>query len=244
MAKYWVDILVPAAIVGAIAAQTLGVEVSRTSRMRAWFPEQVRDTVLVDTVAADSAQVDSLSEEDFFFGEKEVVDTTPKVYARDTMRVPDSLQYTDPFLYKWYVAIKDSLTHRIVVDSLREEGDSLNWPLIDSLYLADSTATAIEKFNRWYASLSKSERKRWDYEHIKLPKSSAGRTPSSTARIPSSMSRTVSSKTLRVFWKQPSCRTACTTSAWSPGITTACTTRSKCSNGIPRQTITSGTILS
>ena len=72
-------------------------------------------------------------------------------------------------MYKWYVAIKDSLTHRIVVDSLKAEGDSLDWPLIDSLYLADSTATAIEKFNRWYAGLSKAEKKRWDYEHIKLP---------------------------------------------------------------------------
>ena len=175
MAKFWVDILVPAAIVGAVAAQTLGVEVSRASRLRAMFPEAVRDTVAVDTlkrdtVKLDSAVVDSLDEEGFFFGEEEVVDTTPKIYARDTMRVPDSLQFTDPFLYKWYVAIKDSLTHRIVVDSLKQEGDSLNWPLIDSLYLADSTATAIEKFNRWYASLSKSERKRWDYEHIKLPK--------------------------------------------------------------------------
>lgn len=165
MAKFWVDILVPAAIVGAVAAQTLGVEVSRASRLRGMFPEAVRDTVLTDTVARDT-----LSEEDFFFGDEEVVDTTPKIYARDTMRVPDSLQFTDPFLYKWYVAIKDSLTHRIVVDSLKEEGDSLNWPLIDSLYLADSTATAIEKFNRWYASLTKAEKKRWDYEHIKLPK--------------------------------------------------------------------------
>ena len=165
MAKFWVDILVPAAIVGAVAAQTLGVEVSRASRLRGMFPEAVRDTVVRDTSA-----LDTISEEDFFFGDEEVVDTTPKIYARDTMRVPDSLQFTDPFLYKWYVAIKDSLTHRIVVDSLKEEGDSLNWPLIDSLYLADSTATAIEKFNRWYASLSKSEKKRWDYEHIKLPR--------------------------------------------------------------------------
>ena len=175
MAKFWADILVPIAIVGSVAAQTLGVEVSRASRLRGMFPEAVRDTVVRDTSAADTVKmdsvlVDSLSEEDFFFGDHEEADTTPKIYARDTMRVPDSLQFTDPFLYKWYVAIKDSLTHRIVVDSLKEEGDSLNWPLIDSLYLADSTATAIEKFNRWYASLSKAERKRWDYENIKLPK--------------------------------------------------------------------------
>ncbi|MBP5333216.1 MAG: hypothetical protein J6Y66_03505, partial [Bacteroidales bacterium] len=180
MAKFWADILVPVAIVGAVAAQTLGVEVHRASKLHTWFPDGVRDTVAVDTVARGAAAADSLlrdtsardtvDEEDFFFGEApEQVDTTPKVFARDTMRVPDSLQFTDPFLYQWYVAIKDSLTHRIVVDSLKAEGDSLTWPLIDSLYLADSTATAIEKFNRWYAGLSKAERKRWDYEHIKLP---------------------------------------------------------------------------
>ena len=170
MTKFWADILVPVAIVGAVATQTLGVEVHRASRLHAWFPETARDTVTVDSLARDTVAVDTLSEEDFFFGEAPVQeDSTPKIFARDTMRVPDSLQFTDPFLYKWYVAIKDSLTHRIVVDSLKAEGDSLDWPLIDSLYLADSTATAIEKFNRWYASLSKAERKRWDYENIKLP---------------------------------------------------------------------------
>ena len=170
MAKFWADILVPVAIVGVVAAQTLGVEVHRASRLHAWFPEAVRDTVVTDTTVRDSVLRDTLDEEDFFFGDAPApVDTTPKIYARDTMRVPDSLQYTDPFMYKWYVAIKDSLTHRIVVDSLKTEGDSLTWPLIDSLYLADSTATAIEKFNRWYAGLSKAEKKRWDYEHIKLP---------------------------------------------------------------------------
>ena len=101
MAKFWADILVPVAIVGAVAAQTLGVEVHRASKLHALFPEHVRDTVLTDTVARDTSAQDSLSEEDFFFGEKpEAVDTTPKIYARDTMRVPDSLQYTDPFMYR------------------------------------------------------------------------------------------------------------------------------------------------
>ena len=80
------------------------------------------------------------------------------------MKVPDSLRTTDPFLYKWYVATKDSFTHRLVVDSLKAAGDSLDWPVIDSLYLADSTAFAKEKFRRWYAGLSKSERKKYDYE--------------------------------------------------------------------------------
>ena len=104
-----------------------------------------------------------------FFGPGRKVDTLPAITARDTMKVPDSLRTVDPFLYKWYVATKDSLIHRVVVDSLRAAGDSLDWPVIDSLYRADSTAIAKAAFDRWYASLSKAERKRYDYEQ-KLPK--------------------------------------------------------------------------
>ena len=209
MAKIWTDILVPVVIVGAVAAQTVGVEVSRASRLRSWFPRFRPDTVeqvAADTqkalarlrpdslalpadtlsvadslrpaadslkAAADSlkdapkAQKDTLEEDDFdLFGEPE--DTTPKVFARDTMKVPDSLKLTDPFLYEWYVATKDGYTHRLVVDSLKAEGDSLIWPRIDSLYFADSTAVAKAKFEAWYAGLTKAERKRYDYEQ-KLP---------------------------------------------------------------------------
>ncbi len=223
MAKLWTDILVPVVIVGAVAAQTVGMEISRASRLHAWFPQYRRDTVekveadtqkalpvrRPDTLAikadslqapADSLQApadsllaqadtlgarldslkaelaagfssaapkDTLEEEEFdLFGEAQ--DTTPKIFARDTMRVPDSLKLTDPFLYEWYVAVKDGYTHRLVVDSLKAEGDSLIWPRIDSLYMADSTAVAKAKFDAWYAGLSKSERRRYDYEQ-KLP---------------------------------------------------------------------------
>ena len=50
MARIWTDILLPAAIAGAVAAQTLGVEIHRASRLHAWFPQAARDTVQVDTV--------------------------------------------------------------------------------------------------------------------------------------------------------------------------------------------------
>ena len=53
MAKLWTDILVPVVIVGAVAAQTVGVEISRASRLHAWFPKFQRDTVeevLADTL--------------------------------------------------------------------------------------------------------------------------------------------------------------------------------------------------
>ena len=151
MAKFWSDILVPLAIAGAVAAQTVGVDMHRASRLHAWFPQVARDTVtaevqdstrplrpdtatrlkpdtaaqqLPDTAKAitDTAKaiadttrspLDSLAdEEDFdFFGE--AADTLPKVFARDTMKVPDSLRITDPFLYQWYVATKDGYTHKV-----------------------------------------------------------------------------------------------------------------------------------
>jgi hypothetical protein len=181
MKSVWSEILVPAVIVGATLAQTLGVEAYRageraevfagkrseavesqcTGASAGYRAESPRDTIMT----GDSGYT---ADDDFLFGEFMPEDTMPKITARDTMKVPDSLKTTDPFLYQWYVAVKDSLTHRIVVDSLREAGDSIMWPVIDSLYLADSTRIAKEKFDLWWAGLTKAERKRWEYEQ-KLP---------------------------------------------------------------------------
>ena len=180
MKNLWSEIIVPAVIAGLTVAGTVGVETSRAVRpdARVYALREVRlDTLRKDTIPQDTLKkaavarkdtvLQNLSDDDFdFFGEtiREVIDTTPPVFARDTMKVPDSLRLTDPFLYQWYVATKDSLTHRIVVDSLRAAGDSLDWPRIDSLYLADSTAAAKERFRLWYASLSKADRKKYDAE--------------------------------------------------------------------------------
>ena len=227
MAKFWSDIMLPLAIAGAVVAQTVGVEVNRARRLQGWFPQ--RDTVAVQAkpdsqVRADvkdtlKAVRDTLPEEEFdlFAGLEE--DTLPKVFARDTMKVPDSLRLTDPFLYQWYVATKDGYTHKLVVDSLKAEGDSLIWPRIDSLYLADSTLAAKLAWEKKFAAMSKSEQKRWLYENVELP-----RILHRQARTASSTSRTVSARIPRVSWKRPSCRIPCTISAWSPGGTTACTT--------------------
>ena len=179
MKNLWSEILVPAVIAGLTVIGTVGVESARTVRpgARVRLLREVRlDTLRKDTVPPDTGKkapavkkdtiLKDLSDEDFnFFGETvQDADTTPVVFARDTMKVPDSLRITDPFLYRWYVATKDSLTHRIVVDSLRAAGDSLDWPRIDSLYLADSTLVAKERFRAWYAGLSKLERKKYDAE--------------------------------------------------------------------------------
>ncbi len=105
-------------------------------------------------------------------------DTVPRLTARDTIVVPDSLRESDPFRYKYYVALIDSLTHRIVSDSLRKSYftlmeaedtlharlDSSDRYLLDSLYYRDSTIRAREAFLAWYNGLSKEERKKYDLE--------------------------------------------------------------------------------
>ena len=180
MAKIWSDIVLPIAVAGAVAAQTVGVEVNRARRLQAWFPQRdtvtavMPDSTLVqkDTVlkALADTTVAKLEDEEEFDLFAEADDTLPKVFARDTMKVPDSLRITDPFLYQWYVATKDGYTHKLVVDSLKAEGDSLIWPRIDSLYLADSTLAAKLAWERKFAAMSKAEQKRWIYEHVELPK--------------------------------------------------------------------------
>ncbi len=119
-----------------------------------------------------------------------VLDTLPHLTARDTIKVPDSLRYTDPFRFKYYVALIDSLTHVIVRDSLKRSSDSLkvtvdtllawslqdsaernrlralqdslDWRMIDSIYVADSAAVAKAAFLKWYNSLSRKERRAYD----------------------------------------------------------------------------------
>ena len=105
-------------------------------------------------------------------------DTVPRITVRDTMKVPDSLKETDPFRYKYYVALIDSLTHRIVSDSLKKSYftfmeaqdtvqarlDSTDRFLLDSLYYRDSTIRAREAFLAWYNGLSKEERKKYDFD--------------------------------------------------------------------------------
>ena len=199
------SIWIPLLLAGTVLAQSVGLGVQhRHQGGSATFLTVLRDTTdtaatpsLSDTLLSPQRQ-DSLAsrvlpeEEDTALGGFEVVDTIPFIPARDTMQRPDSLRLTDPCLYHYYVAVKDSLTHRIVVDSLlanhkalRDSAsfllhdgdttralafaelavrDSIDGHRVDSLYLADSTDIAVRRFNAWYASLSKKERRRYDYE--------------------------------------------------------------------------------
>lgn len=98
--------------------------------------------------------------------------------ARDTIHAPDSLREIDPFRYKYYVALLDSLTHQIVRDSLLQKikewwaipdtlmarADSADRFRLDSLYSRDSADRARAAFLAWYNGLSKEERRKYDYE--------------------------------------------------------------------------------
>ena len=93
-----------------------------------------------------------------------IIDTVPVLTARDTIFPPDSLRETDPFRYKYYVALIDSLTHAFVSDSLKQAGDTLDWPILDSLYTLEEAARKKAAHEAWLAGMSKTERKKYETE--------------------------------------------------------------------------------
>ena len=116
MKNLWSEILVPAVIASLTVIGTVGVESARTMRpdTRVRLLREVRlDTLRRDTVPQDTGKkaaavkkdtvLKDLSDEDFdFFGVSiQDADTTPRIFARDTMKVPDILRTQDPFLYRW-----------------------------------------------------------------------------------------------------------------------------------------------
>ncbi len=181
VAKIWVPLL----LVMIAAVQSFGIDAHRAVRL--WgLADSLVLTRLDDTTATDAAPADSLRIDSAFtelFAEDStvadsialdsvaidsaIVDTL-FLTARDTIKVPDSLKETDPFFYKYYIAVKDSTTRFQVRDSLIMAGDSLELMKFDSLYIKDSTEAAIAKHNAWYASLTRKERRKYDAEQ-KLP---------------------------------------------------------------------------
>ncbi len=120
-----------------------------------------KDSLTVDSLKADSMTVDSLAADSLTTDSLALKDTVV-LAARDTIKVPDSLKITDPFFYKYYIAVKDSLTRMEVRDSLIMAGDTLELQKLDSLYIKDSTEVAKAKYDAWYAGLSRRERKKHD----------------------------------------------------------------------------------
>ena len=183
MRKFISRIWVPGLLVMVAALQSFGIDAGRAVGLRrladslvltrqadsSLLIEQSSDSTVpafADTLAADSLLTDSL------YNDTTATDSikadTLILTARDTIKVPDSLKETDPFFYKYYIAVKDSTTRREVRDSLIMAGDTLELMKLDSLYIKDSTEVAQAKHAAWYASLTRQERKRYDAEQ-KLP---------------------------------------------------------------------------
>ena len=148
IAKIWV----PVVLVMIAAVQSFGIDAGRAVSMRR-MADSLMITMRQDSAYLDAAIADSLGN-----------DTIAVIQARDTIVVPDSLKETDPFFYKYYIAVKDSLTRAEVRDSLIQANDSITLHKLDSLYLKDSTEVAKAKFDAWYKGLSRKERKKYDAE--------------------------------------------------------------------------------
>ena len=132
VAKIWV----PALLVFLAAVQSFGIDAARAIDFRKLADSLILNR-LDDTVAATDLAIDSMkaSQADSLFAADSVLrdststdslltsDTTMIVDTlilspRDTIRIPDSLEFKDPFKFKYYIAIKDSLTRVQVRDSL------------------------------------------------------------------------------------------------------------------------------
>lgn len=175
MKKLVSKIWVPALLVMAAAVQSFGIDAHRAVRLRSLADSlaltRIDDTTDSGLHTADSLKADSLAIDpapaDTLLLDSLATDTLI-LTARDTIKVPDSLKETDPFFYKYYIAVKDSVTRAIVRDSLMTAGDTVELMKLDSLYIKDSTEVAIARHNAWYASLSRKERRKYDAEQ-KLP---------------------------------------------------------------------------
>ena len=153
MAKIWVPVL----LVAMAAMQSFGIDAGRSASLR-----RLADSLSFSQLRDTTAISDSIDATDSTFVADSVV--APKLTARDTIVVPDSLRHTDPFKHKYYIVLKDSTTRSHVRDSLLNAGDTLEVTRLDSLYLKDSTEIADAEYAAWYASLSRRERKRHDAE--------------------------------------------------------------------------------
>ena len=162
MAKIWV----PTLLVMLAAVQSFGIDAHRAARIFGLADTLVL-TRLDDTTDVSDPAIDSLHSLDSLRPESVQTDTVI-LSARDTIQVPEDLKESDPFFYKYYIAVKDSVTRMQVRDSLITAGDTLELQKLDSLYIKDSTEVAEAKYAAWYASLSRRERKKHDAEK-KLP---------------------------------------------------------------------------
>ena len=155
MKRFWTKIWVPALLVSVAAIQSFGIDASRAVGLK-----RLTDSLILNKLS------DTISVQDSVLPVDSKLDSTVNLIltAKDTIKVPDSLQFTDPFKYKYYIALKDSTLRLHLRDSLLNIGDSLELHKLDSLYIKDSTEVAQIAFTKWYSSLSRKERKKYDAE--------------------------------------------------------------------------------
>lgn len=151
LAKIWV----PLTLVAVAGLQSFGIDAGRAVGFK-----RVADSLNISHLPDTTAISDSITPADSQADSTINLILSPK----DTIVVPDSLRETDPFKYRYYIAIKDSMVRSQVRDSLMAVGDSLELAMLDSLYVKDSTETAKARHDAWYASLSRKERKKYDME--------------------------------------------------------------------------------
>lgn len=127
----------------------------------------LRDSVIIDSL---KAQVDSFGLDFMDPAAIELLDSLEALWAkpefnpRDTVVIPDSLEYKDPFKFKYYIALKDTATKRQVRDSLKAIADTVELARFDSLYFKDSTEVEAWKWQVKWEGMTKKERKKWEYE--------------------------------------------------------------------------------
>ncbi len=154
------NIILPTIFVGMAAAQAITPDVNHKFEA---YRNAPKDSSEIVTHFDLELKINDKYDNSGIIIHKEFDDSAARA-KRDSIKIPDSLRYSDPFLYKYYKAVKDSFTHRETVDSLKASGDTIEWHVIDSLYFKDSATVAKEKFDKWYSSLSKKERKKYDLE--------------------------------------------------------------------------------
>ncbi len=168
MAKIWV----PTLLVLVAAVQSFGIDAYRAFRIFD-IPDSLGLAETDDTTAAVGIAADTLHSTDSIVSDSLMTDTaavadTVILTARDTIQIPDSLKETDPFFYKYYIAVKDSTTRAQVRDSLMTAGDTLELRMLDSLYIKDSTEVAEAAYQAKLAAMTRRERKRHEAE-LALP---------------------------------------------------------------------------
>ena len=142
LAKIWVPML----LVALAAAQSFGIDAGRSAGLR-----RLADSLTFNQLQDTTTVQDSIV-------------PPPVLSLRDTIKVPDSLRYTDSLRFKYYIALKDSTLRFQIRDSLIAIGDTLELMRLDSLYIKDSTDIAQAAHAAWYASLTRKERRKYDAE--------------------------------------------------------------------------------